>query len=193
VVNETRYPVLRTFIVRVENEPGVLNRVASLFRRRGFNIESVTIGLTEQAGVSRMTIVTETDGPGAHRVESNLRKLVNVLSVDTAFDGALVSRDLAMIKVAADMQSRPHITRIAQTFRAHVVDVTPCSLVLEVSGSEATIDSLLDLLRPFGIIEMARTGRLAMRRGAEAVGAAGELAFGAGARGHQRAELARSA
>ena len=193
MMNETSFPAMRTFIVRVENEPGVLARVASLFRRRGFNIESVTIGLTEQAGVSRMTIVTETDGPGARRVECNLRKLVNVLSVDTAADAAIVSRDLAMIKVAADAQSRPHITLIARAYRASVVDVTPSSLVLEASGTEETIDRLLDVLRPFGVIEMARTGRLAMRRGAEAAGAVAAVTFGAGARLHQRADLARSA
>lgn len=167
--------MLHTFIVRVENRPGVLDRVASLFRRRAFNIESLTVGHAETPGISRMTIVVETDANGARRIEAHLYKLVNVLSVDNVTDAAFVARDLAMIKVAADAASRAQVMQLAQVFRARVIDVTPHSLVIETTGTEDKIDGLLEVLRPYGVIEMARTGRVAMSRGARASGARGEV------------------
>ncbi|HEY3380522.1 MAG TPA: acetolactate synthase small subunit [Vicinamibacterales bacterium] len=163
--------MLHTFVVRVDNEPGVLNRVSSLFRRRAFNIESLTVGHTEAPGVSRMTIVVETDESGARRLEANLYKLVNVLTVTNVTATALVCRDLAMIKVAADASLRSQVMHLAEVFRARVVDVTPSSLVIETTGTEDKIDGLLEVLRPYGVIEMVRTGRVAMERGTTATGA----------------------
>src|SRR5712664_2840555 len=113
--------MLHTFAVYVDNKPGVLNRVASLFRRRGYNIESLTVGHTETPGVSRMTLVVETDGEAARRVEANLYKLVNVLRVDNITAQPAVYRDLAMIKVATTHESRPHVMQLADVFRARVV------------------------------------------------------------------------
>lgn len=153
------------FVVHVEDKPGVLNRVASLCRRRGFNIESLTVGHTESEGVSRMTIVVNADAAGARRIEAHLYKLVNVLRVENVTTVATVVRDLAMIKVEATPESRAHIMQLVQVFRARVVDVAPESLVIEITGTEDKIDGLLEVLRPYRVIEMARTGRVAMRRG----------------------------
>jgi len=160
--------MLRTFVVYVENKPGVLNRVASLFRRRAYNIESLTVGHTEKPGVSRMTIVVDTDECQALRVEANLYKLVNVLVVDDITANPAVSRDLALIKIAASTETRPHILQLAHVFRARVVDVAVDSVIVEITGTEDKIDGLLDVLRPYGVLEMARTGRVAMSRGAKA-------------------------
>lgn len=158
----------RTFVVYVEDKPGVLNRVASLFRRRAFNIDSLSVGQTDQPGVSRMTIVMEGDDGTARRVEANLYKLVNVLRVEDVSRRPSVLRDLALIKVRAGVAERAQVLQIAEVFRARVVDVAPEALILEITGTEDKIDGLLDVLRPFGIIEMARTGTLAMARGPEA-------------------------
>ena len=154
-----------TFVVYLEDKPGVLNRVASLFRRRAFNIESLTVGHTETAGVSRMTLVVEAEGEAARRIEANLYKLVNVLRVYNITALPAVYRDLAMIKVATTQESRPHVMQLADVFRARVVDVSLDSMVIETTGPPDKIDSLLEVLRPFGVIEMVRTGRVAMARG----------------------------
>lgn len=156
---------MNTFVVLVENLPGVLTRVSSLIRRRGFNIESLTVGHTETEGVSRMTIVIDTDDLGARRVEANLYKLLNVLRVDNITGQQQVSRDLALIKVSASAENRTQILQLAEVFRARVVDVSLASVMLEVTGPEAKVDSFVDMLRPYGIIEMARTGRISMVRG----------------------------
>jgi acetolactate synthase-1/3 small subunit len=156
---------MNTFVVLVENIPGVLTRVSSLVRRRGFNIESLTVGHTETAGVSRMTIVVDTDELGARRVEANLYKLLNVLRVDNITSQSAVSRDLALIKVAATQDTRSQILQLADVFRARVVDVSPSSLMIESTGTEEKIDKLVEVLRPYGILEMGRTGRLSMARG----------------------------
>jgi acetolactate synthase-1/3 small subunit len=163
--------MLNTFVVYVENKPGVLNRVASLFRRRNFNIESLTVGHTENTGISRMTIVTDTDEAGAFRVETNLYKLLNVISVENITAAPSVCRELAMIKVAAAAESRTQLMQLAAVFRARVVDVAPTALVIEITGTEDKIDGLLDVLRHYGILEMVRTGRVAMSRGANSNGA----------------------
>jgi acetolactate synthase I/III small subunit len=157
---------LNTFVVLVENVPGVLTRVSSLIRRRGFNIESLTVGHAETPGVSRMTIVVATDELGARRVEANLYKLINVLRVDNVTSRPSVTRDLALIKVTATRQNRTEIMQLAEAYRARIVDVAPNSLVVEVTGSEEKVDSLAEVLRPYGILEMARTGRVTMARGA---------------------------
>ena len=163
--------MLNTFVVYVENKPGVLNRVASLFRRRNFNIESLTVGHTENTGISRMTIVTDTDDAGAFRVETNLYKLLNVISVQNITAAPSVCRELAMIKVAAAAESRTQLMQLAAVFRARVVDVAPTALTIEITGTEDKIDGLLDVLRHYGILEMVRTGRVAMSRGANGTGA----------------------
>jgi len=161
--------MLHTLVAYVEDKPGVLNRVASLFRRRGFNIESLTVGHTEQEGVSRMTIVVDTDELGIRRVEANLYKLVNVLRVDDVTSEAAVVRDLALIKVAVTPANRSEVIQLADVFRARVVDVANESLIIEITGTEDKIDKLVEVMRPFGIIEMVRTGRVAMARGANAI------------------------
>ena len=157
--------MLNTFVVYVENKPGVLTRVASLFRRRAFNIDSLTVGRTEKPEVSRMTIVVDADRDEALRVEANLYKLVNVTYVENLTGKSSISRDLAMIKVSATHGTRSPVLELANVFRARVVDVGPESLTLEITGPEAKIDSMVDLLRPYGILEMVRTGVVAMRRG----------------------------
>jgi acetolactate synthase-1/3 small subunit len=157
--------MLHTFIVHVEDRPGVLNRVSSLFRRRAFNITSLTVGPTDKAGVSRMTIVVDTDEGGAARIEANLYKLVSVLRVENITAVPAVCRELAMIKVAAPAEARTELIHLVHVFRAHVVDVAPDSLVIEITGAEDKIDSLVEVLRPYGVLEMARTGRVAMSRG----------------------------
>src|ERR1700691_1550700 len=161
--------MVHTFVVYVDNKPGVLNRVASLFRRRAFNIESLTVGRTEQPGVSRMTVVVDTDAHGARRLEAHLYKLVPVRRVDDITATPAIVRDLALIKVASTGEVRPHVMQLVDVYRARVVDVRPDSLIIEATGTEDKIDSLLEVLRPFGVIEMVRTGRIAMARESSAV------------------------
>ena len=156
-----------TFVVYVDDKPGVLNRVASLFRRRAFNIESLTVGHTEMPGVSRMTIVSRIDEGAAHRVEANIYKLVNVLSAQDVTHASTVARSLALIKVQAREESRHRLMEIVRVFRARVVDLAPESLIIESTGAEERIQALVEVLRPFGILEMVRTGRVVMTRGAE--------------------------
>jgi acetolactate synthase-1/3 small subunit len=160
--------MLNTYVVYVENKPGVLTRVASLFRRRAFNIDSLTVGRTEKPEVSRMTITVEADYDQARRIEANLYKLVNVLLVENITHEASIVRDLAMIKVAATHEARSHVLELAEVFRARVVDVAPESLTIEITGDEDKIDGLLEVLRPYGVLEMVRTGIVAMRRGSKA-------------------------
>lgn len=157
--------MLNTYVVYVENKPGVLTRVASLFRRRAFNIDSLTVGRTEKPEVSRMTITVDADVDQAKRIEANLYKLVNVLLVENITHEPAIIRDLAMIKVAATHEARSHVLELASVFRARVVDVAPDSLTIEITGAEDKIDGLLEVLRPYGVLEMVRTGIVAMRRG----------------------------
>jgi acetolactate synthase-1/3 small subunit len=156
-----------TFVVYVENKPGVLNRIASLFRRRGYNIESLTVGHTERPNISRMTIVSSIGEGAAHRVEANIYKLVNVLSVEDVTYATTISRSLALIKVEAPEESRHRLMEIVRVFRARVVDLAPRSLIIEITGAEDKIHALVDVLRPFGILEMVRTGQVVMRRGVQ--------------------------
>jgi acetolactate synthase-1/3 small subunit len=145
--------------------------VASLFRRRAFNIASLTVGRCERAGVSRMTIVVDAPDTARARIEANLYKLLDVERVEWIADDA-VDRDLAMIKVAANGTSRGEIMQLVDVFRARVVDVAAGSLIVEITGTEDKIDGLLDVLRPYGVIEMVRTGRVSMSRGGQDVKAA---------------------
>jgi acetolactate synthase-1/3 small subunit len=154
-----------TLVALVEDKPGVLNRVASLFRRRAFNIESLTVGHTEQPHISRMTIVVDASQTSAHIVEASLAKLINVIDVQDVTEMDTITRDLALVKVRADAAGRAEIAQLAEIFRAKIVDVAPDSVVVEATGDEDKIDGLVDLLRTKGIVEMVRTGRVAMVRG----------------------------
>jgi acetolactate synthase-1/3 small subunit len=165
-----------TFVVHVEDQPGVLTRVTSLVRRRGFNIESLTVGRTERRGVSRMTIVMDVDEAAVARIEANLYKLVHVITVENVTPLPSVFRDLAMIKVTATEASRGAIMQLVDVFRARVVDVSPDSLIIEITGTDEKIDGLVEMLKPYGVLEMARTGRVAMSRGAGAPAAVREPA-----------------
>ncbi len=155
-----------TLIALVEDKPGVLDRVASLFRRRAFNIESLTVGHTDQPGISRMTIVINSDDVSAERVTSYLYKLVNVIQVDNLTDRPVVNRDLAMIKVAVTPTNRTEVIQMVDVFRARIVDVANDSMIVEITGDEDKVDGFVDVLRPYGIVEMVRTGRVSMLRGA---------------------------
>jgi acetolactate synthase I/III small subunit len=159
--------MLRTFVLHVSDDPDVLSRVALLCRRRRFAIDSLTIGRTEEAGLRRLTLSVETDADSAPRLAANLQKLVDVSRVEDVTDRPVVLRDLAMIKVTAPPESRADIMQLVQVFRARVVDVAADSLVIETTGTEDKVDGLLQVLRPFGVMEMVRTGRLAMCRGAQ--------------------------
>ena len=174
-----------TLIALVEDKPGVLNRVASLFRRRNFNIASLNVGRTEKPDVSRMTIVVDNgDGSSAldaRKVEVNLYKLVNVIDVQDVTNQPAVTRDLALVKVKAAPEQRSEVANLAAIFRAHIVDVCPDSVIVQIVGMEDKIESLLELLRPFGILEMVRTGQVAMTRGS-----ASGVRYAPGANGHNR-------
>lgn len=158
---------MTAFVVLVEDRPGVLTRVAEVFRRRTYNIESLTVGHSDQPGVSRMTIVCDADADAARRLEAHLYKLVNVLRVDNITDRPAVHRDLALIRVAATPDTRAQVMQLVEVFRARVVDVAPATLVVEITGTEDKIDGFLETLRPHGVLEMGRTGRLSMTRGLE--------------------------
>ncbi len=158
-----------TFVVYVEDKPGVLNRVASLFRRRAFNIDSLTVGHSETTSESRMTIVVESDASDARRIEANLYKLVNVVRVHDITHVPSIFRELAMVKVATTIETRTQIMQVVDVFRAGVVDVAPDSLVIETTGTEEKIEGLLEVLQPYGILELVRTGRVGMLRGKQGV------------------------
>jgi acetolactate synthase I/III small subunit len=161
--------MLNTLVVYVENKPGVLSRVASLFRRRNFNIDSLTVGRTEKPDVSRMTIVVEGDADQVRRIEANIYKLVNVLLVDDITNKPALIRDLALIKVNAPQATRSQILDIANVFKARVLDIALESITVEMTGGEEKVDRLLEILTPFGLLEVVRTGTVAMRRGATTV------------------------
>ena len=157
----------QTLIAHVQDHPGVLARVASLFRCRNFNIESLTVGHSELPGISRMTLVVDCDSE-AHReqVVKQFHKLIEVTKViEDATPDRAVYRELALIKVAADQANRSAVIQLVDIFRAQVVDVSQTSLTVEITGDEDKVDSLVRLLRPYGIKELARTGRVAMLRG----------------------------
>ncbi len=152
-------------VALVENKPGVLTRVASLFRRRGFNIESLTVGHTDNPAISRMTIVVDTSKTNAALVANNLFKLVNVIDVQDVTREPIVSRDLALIKVRTNSQTLFEVNQLVDIYRAKVVDICPESVIIEVTGPESKIESIVGMLKPYGILEMVRTGLVAMVRG----------------------------
>ena len=154
-----------TLVALVEDKPGVLNRIASLFRRRAFNIQSLAVGGSEHPGLSRMTIVTGGDAAQVEQVRKQLEKLINVVKVSDITEEDMVTRELALIKVKASASTRSEIMQIVDIFRANIVDVAPGSLTVEVTGDENKLNSLLGLLRDFGVKELSRTGRIALTRG----------------------------
>ncbi len=156
-----------TVAALVEDRPGVLNRVASLFRRRGFNIDSLAVGTTEEAGISRMTIVVDGDAGVVEQVEKQLYKLIDVVKVSDLTQEDTVIRELALIKVSATPQQRREVLDLVEVFRAQTVDVTPTSMMLQIVAGAETLDAFVDNLRPYGVKEMVRTGRVAMVRGAK--------------------------
>ena len=156
----------QTLIALVEDKPGVLNRVASLFRRRNFNIESLAVGHCETPGVSRMTIVTdEEEYLRRNVIRANLLKMINVIEVDDVTDAPCVIRETALVKVNADASVRGQVMDTAEMYRARIVDVGTETLIVEVTGESEKIVSLIDVLEPFGVLEVMRTGKIAMTRG----------------------------
>ena len=155
----------QTLITKVENKPGVLNRVASLFRRRNFNIDSLNVGQTEDPRFSRMTIVVNTKDVDAHKVEANLYKLVNVVDVQDVTGQSALLRELALIKVKAKNGQRAEIANLANIFGAKIIDVAEDSVVVQVAAGEEKVNSLVEILRPWNIVEIVRTGQVAMMRG----------------------------
>ena len=158
-----------TLAILVENKPGVLTRVAGLFSRRGFNIESLAVGVTENKDISRITILVSGDDNVLEQVEKQLNKLIDVIRVSDIPADESVNRELALIKVGVDTTTRAEVMQIVDIFRAKIVDVGIKSLVIEVTGDESKINAIEQLLRQFGIKEMVRTGKIAMNRGAKLV------------------------
>lgn len=154
-----------TLAVLVENKYGVLSRVAGMFSRRGYNIDSLTVGVTDDPTMSRMTIVVKGDDDVMEQVTKQLNKLIDVIRVIDLREEDSVERELALIKVKSDVNSRSEIMQIADVFRAHIIDVGSKSMTVEVTGDEGKITAIEQLLKPFGIKEMARTGKVALSRG----------------------------
>ncbi len=154
-----------TIAILVNDQPGVLQRVAGLFGRRGFNIESITVGASEEPGLSRMVIVTTGDDRTLEQIQKQLNKLIDVIKVVDVSAQPMVSRELALIKVSAEPSVRPEILGVVDTFRASVVDIGPSTMIIQVVGDSDKIDAMIELLKPYGIRELTRTGVTAMVRG----------------------------
>ena len=157
-----------TLSVLVENKPGVLTRVAGLFARRGFNIDSLVVGETENPQLSRMTITVDEQDQPVEQVTKQLHKLINVLKITDLDPAGSVERELLLIKVKAGSQNRSEILQMVEIFGATIIDVTSEVLVIEMTGTREKVGAFIDLLGPFGIVELMRTGRLAMSRGRKA-------------------------
>ncbi|OPY18520.1 MAG: acetolactate synthase 3 regulatory subunit [Methanomethylovorans sp. PtaU1.Bin093] len=158
-----------TLAVLVENRYGVLSRVAGLFARRGYNIDSLAVGVTEDPTISRMTIVVRGDDLVLEQVTKQLNKLIDVIRVTDLGTEDTVERELVLIKVNADVKNRSEIMQIADIFRAKIIDVASKSMIIEVTGDENKIKAIEQLLKPFGIKEMVRTGKIALRRGPKSI------------------------
>jgi acetolactate synthase-1/3 small subunit len=172
-----------TVAALVEDRPGVLNRVASLFRRRGFNIDSLAVGTTEEQGISRMTIVVDGDDGIVEQVEKQLYKLIDVVKVTDLTSEDAVVRELALIKVNCRPEQRREVLDLIEIFRAQAVDVSPTSIVIQFVAGADTLDALLENLRPYGVRELVRTGQVAIARGSK-TSAVNEPASAAAARFH---------
>lgn len=154
-----------TIAILVNDQPGVLQRVSGLFGRRGFNIESITVGASEEPGLSRMVIVTTGDDHTLEQIQKQLYKLIDVIKVTDVSSNPMVGRELGLIKIGAEPSARPEILGIVETFRAAVVDIGPSTLIVQVVGDTEKIDAMIELLKPYGIRELSRTGVTAMARG----------------------------
>ena len=167
---------MHTIVALVQDHPGVLNRIASMFRRRGFNIASLAVGHSESPGLSRMTFVVDSSEDAiVEQVTKQLRKVIEVVRVSDLSDENIVARELALIKVkAASAAARAEVVQIVELFRAKIVDVAAESVTIEVTGDEEKIESILTLLRGFGVVEVMRTGRIAVVRGQKAALKAGQ-------------------
>lgn len=154
-----------TFAVLVENKFGVLGRITGLFSARGFNIESLSVAETEDPTVSRITLVTEGDEKILEQINKQLNRLIDVIKVTDLSEESHVDRELVLIKVEAEAESRAEVLRLADIFRAKIVDVTPTTYILEVTGDEGKIRALIELLKPHGVKEVVRTGKIAIVRG----------------------------
>ena len=153
-----------TISIHVENKFGAFNRIAGLFAAKGYNIDSLSVGSTEEEGISRMTIVTQGDDQVIEQIMKQLNKLINTVKVvDLTFEN-FVERELVLVKVQSDADSRSEIMQVGEIFRAKVVDISPKTLTLEATGSQQKVDAIIKMLEPFGIREMARTGRVAIKR-----------------------------
>ncbi|HAA02896.1 MAG TPA: acetolactate synthase small subunit [Syntrophobacteraceae bacterium] len=161
---ETTNGQKHTIGVLVENQPGVLSRVTGLFSGRGFNIESLTVAETIEPGLSRITLVTSGDQQVLEQITKQLNKLINVIKVIDFRDTEFVNREMALVKVRADAETRAEVFRISDIFRGKVVDVSPHHYTIEVTGNEEKIGAILELLKQYGIIELARTGKAALTR-----------------------------
>ena len=159
--------MLHTFVAYVEDLPGVLTRVASLFRRLNININSLTVGSSEREGLSRLTLVCEASAEAGHRIQASLFKLENVVDVDDIGQAPSVTRELALIKVAASPRTRSQVFELVEVFRARIVDLAPESLTIEMTGVESKIEGLIEVLRESDcpILEICRSGKMTMRRG----------------------------
>jgi acetolactate synthase-1/3 small subunit len=155
----------RTLLALMEDKPGVLGRVVNLFRRRNYNIESLSVGHSESPGISRMTVVVYGNDAVIEQVVKQLYKLVNVTKVSDISNDPALFRELALIKVHATSTNRAEVKQLADIFRATIIDVAPESMTIQITGDEDKVDSLINMLRPFGIKELARTGRVGMLRG----------------------------
>ena len=153
--------------VMVENKFGVLAKVAGLFSRRGFNIDSLAVGPTDDSAVSRITIVVNAENHSIEQITKQLYKLINVIKIQELNPSNIVERELVLIKVSADSKTRPEILEIVSIFRVNIVDVGKKTLIIEITGSSRKVKALEDLLKPFGILELVRTGKIACMRGAK--------------------------
>lgn len=160
-MNESRH----TISVLVNNQPGVMQRVSGLFARRAFNIESITVGESEEKGLSRIVIVTTGDNKTVEQISKQLYKLIDVIKVVDLTNSPMVDRELALIKVGAEPKQRAEILGVVETFRAAVVDISPDTMIVQVVGDSRKIDAMEELLKPYGIRELSRTGVTAMIRG----------------------------
>jgi acetolactate synthase-1/3 small subunit len=158
-----------TLSVLVEDQPGVLARIASLFSRRGFNIESLAVGPTEHAGMSRMTIAVNVDDLPLEQVTKQLNKLINVLKIVELDASTAIQRELILVKVKADSQTRSQVLETVQLFRAKVVDVSPDAVVIEATGNADKLEALLRVLEPFGVKELVQSGMVAVGRGPRSI------------------------
>ena len=156
----------QTISVLVENRAGVLNRITSLFSRRAFNIDSLAVGVTDDPSLSRITIIVDNDNTVVEQVEKQLYKLVEVIKVRTLDENALIGRELMIIKVSANKNNREHIMPICSICGAKVVDISPTSMTMEISDTPERVRTFEDMMRPFNILEVARTGVIALQKGA---------------------------